>query len=241
MRRLACLFIIGCLASAQAADAPDPDKFTEALKQAIMEQDEKTLQSFADDEGLSEEGQERQKLSVKKMFPSADVFSVSLGPLPVDFPMSFIMNGYLFEPTHPPEGIITVSFRQESGLTSRQYVYAVVDGKYKIVATKRKSLNWKGPPDTNLGFILEGDGAEAAVTTVRINASGVDVERVIHGASINMWGQHFNGIEVESKDPNANLTLKVIRDGKEIYKSEILKGAGKIIYAGDKPQALKKE
>ncbi len=221
-----------------AADQPDPDVFTEALKKAITENDTETLLSFADSEGLSGEARQRQIESLKVTYPSTNVFAVSLGPLPVDFPPFFIMHGKRYEPTHPPEGVVTISFRQESGLTSKQLAYAIVEGKYKIVATKSTQLDWKGPPDSSLGYILEGTGAESAVVRIKFNASGVDMERTFHGAAINLWGQHLNEVEVTNEDPKASLTLKLLRDGKEIYKSETLTGAGKIHYAGDKPTAL---
>lgn len=239
MRLLLAGLFIALSAPNYAADQPDPDVFTETLKKAIIEQDTGTLLSFADDEGLTGEARQRQIESLKVTYPSTNVFSVSLGPLPVDFPPFFIMNGKRYEPTHPPVGIVTISFRQESGLTSKQLAYAVVDGKYKIVATKSIPLDWKGPPDASLGYIVEGPGAESAVVKVKFNASGVDMERTFHGASISLWGQHISEIEVTTDDPKASLLLKILRDGREIYKSETLTGAGKIVYAGDKPQALK--
>lgn len=239
-RLLAGFFLVLSLAVC-AAEQPDPDVFTETLKKAITEDDTETLLSFADSEGLSGEARQRQIESLKVTYPSTNVFAVSLGPLPVDFPPFFIMHGKRYEPTHPPAGIVTISFRQESGLTSKQLAYAIVDGKYKIVATKSTDLEWKGPKDSSLGYILEGTGAESAVVRIKFNASGVDMDRTFHGAAINLWGQHFTEVEVASEDPKASLTLKVLRDGKEIYKSETLTGAGKILYAGDKPQALKTE
>lgn len=239
--RFLTILILGLAPLLPAADQPDPDVFTETLKKAIIEQDTETLLSFADSEGLSGEARQRQIESLKVTYPSTNVFAVSLGPLPVDFPPFFIMNGKRYEPTHPPVGIVTISFRQESGLTSKQLAYAIVDGKYKIVATKGTQLDWKGPNDSSLGYILEGTGAEGAVVKIKFNASGVDLERTFHGAAINLWGQHFSEIEVTVDDPKASLALKVLRDGKEIYKSETLTGAGKILYAGDKPRALNTE
>ncbi len=240
MRRLLAVLVLPLLAI-HAEETPDPDVFTETLKKAIIEQDTETLLTFADSEGLTGEARKRQEESLKVTYPGTNVFSVSLGPLPVDFPPFFIMNGRRYEPTHPPAGIVTISFRQESGLTSKQLAYAIVDGRYKIVATKSTQLDWKGPPDASLGFIIEGPGSEGAVVKVKFNASGVDMERTFHGAAINLWGQHFGEVEVTNEDPKASLVLKVLRDGKEIYKSETLKGAGKILYTGDAPQALKSE
>lgn len=239
---LRLILLAGLLSGAvRAAEAPGPDAFTEAFKKAIVENDRKTLLSFADGEGPADAARESQVESWLAMFPSRDVFSVSLGPLPVDFPPFFIMHGRRFDPSHPPAGIVTLSFRQDGGLTSKQLAYTIVDGHYKIVATKVTDLGWKGPKDVNIAYVLEGQGAESAVVKVRFNASGVDLERSFLGPSITLWGQHVSGIEVTCDDPKTSVFLKVLRDGKEIYRSEILKGAGKILYAGDLPQAAKTE
>ena len=217
------------LTAAFAAEPPDADAFTTAFKKAIVERDEKAMLAFADSEAMGE--------SLKKLFENPDVFAVSLGPLPADFIPFFIKNGKRYEPSHPPQGMVTISVRQESGLTSNRLVYAIVDGAYKIVSTKVTDLDWKGPPDASLSFSVEGFGTEGASVKVKFNASGVDVEQTYLEPSGGLWAQYISEIEVTTENPQADMVLKVIREGKVIYTSEPLKGAGTIVYSGDKPQA----
>jgi hypothetical protein len=225
----ACLAGGLLIAGAVAAESPDPDAFTAAFKKAIVERDETAMAAFADSEATLQ--------PLKKLFDHPDVFSVTLGPLPPDFIPFFIRSGKRYEPSHPPAGLVTISTRQEGGLTSNRLVYAIVDGAYKIVSTKVTDLDWKGPPDANLSFSLEGYGTENAVVKVKFNASGVDVEQTCREAFEAFWAQYVSEIEVTTENPQADFVLKVIREGQVIYISEPLKGAGKILYSGDKPQA----
>lgn len=217
------------LGPAAAAEKPDADAFTDALKKAIVEKDEKALLSFGDSEGTGQ--------ALKKLFENPDVFSVSLGSLPPDFMPFFIKDGIRYEPSHPPEGMVTISVRQEGGLTSSRFVYAIVNGAYKIVSTKSTDLGWKGPPDANLGYSVEGAGTENVSVKIKFNASGVDVEQLYLEPSGGIWAQYISEIDVTTENPQADIVLKVIREGKVIYTSERLKGAGQIVYSGDKPQA----
>lgn len=215
------------------------DAFAAALKKAIKEKDEKTLLSYVSAEGLSEAGKARQAESFRSLLAGPDVYDVTLGPLPVDFPPFFIMNGKRYEPTDPPAGIVTVSLKQENGLTSTQLVYAIVGGKYRLVTTRVVPIDWKGPRDVRLGYVLRGQGAESAVTRVRFNASGVDLDRTYHGPATDFWGQRIDGIEVTVSDPRAAVQLTVMADGKEIFKSEPQEGPGTISYAPKNPEAPK--
>lgn len=235
--RIARAILAGFLLTAAGAQTPGPDEFPAALKKALETRDEKALLSFADGEGLSEADRRTHAESLRGLLEAGPVYSVTLGPLPDDYAPFFIVNGKRYEPTHPAAGVVTISFRREGGLTSTQLAYAVVDGGCRIVATKGTDLGWKGPPDANIGFYVDGYGADSVLVKARFNASGVDVERTFHDHSASLWGQHFESVEVSNDDPKAHLVLKIYRDGQEIYRSEPLKGAGKITYAGDKPRA----
>ena len=217
------------VAAALASDKPDPDVFTGAIKKAIVEKDEKALVGLADSEALAK--------ALKTLFENPDVFAVSLGALPADFLPFVIKDGKRYEPSHPPEGMVTISVRQDSGLTSNRYVYSLVGGAYKIVSTKITDLGWKGPPDTGLSYSVEGFGTEAVSVKIKFNASGVDVEQLYLEPSGGFWAQYISEIEVTTANPQADFVLKVIREGRVIYTSERLNGPGKILYTGDKPQA----
>jgi hypothetical protein len=65
----------------------------------------------------------------------------------------------------------------------------------------------------------------------------VDVEQIYLEPSGGIWAQYISEIEVTTENPQADIVLKAIREGKVIYTSERLKGPGKIVYSGDKPQA----
>jgi hypothetical protein len=222
-RHLLAASLLVFVASA-AAETPEAGAFTAALKKAIVDRDETALVALADTDAMAQ--------SLKALFANPNVFAVSLGPLPPDFIPFFIKDGKRYEPSHPPRGTVTVSFRQEGGLTSERFVYAVVDGAYKIISTKVTELNWKGPPDKELSFALEGFGTEGAVIKVKYNASGVDVEQTYHEPVGGFWCQHVSEIEVTTENPQASVVLKVIQQGKIIHTSEPLQGAGRIVYAG---------
>lgn len=225
--------LVLALSTAAAQEDPNAEAFTETFKKAIVERDEKTLLSFADSASMGD--------ALKKLFEEPNVFAVSLGPLPPDFTPFFIKDGKRYEPTHPPKGVVTISVRRDDGLTSNRLAYAIVDGSYKIVSTKVVDLDWKGPPDASLGFSVEGFGADRVVVKTKFNASGVDVEQTFAEPYGAFWGQSISEVEVEAESPQTDIVLKIIRDGKIIYKSEPLKGAGKITYSGDEPRAEKND
>jgi hypothetical protein len=228
MKRVLAVLVLA-ISAAFASEDPGEEAFTTAFKKAIVERDEKTLLSFADSPTMGE--------SLKKLFEDPDVYSVSLGPLPPDFSPFFIKDGKRYEPTYPPKGMVTISARRDGGLTSNRLVYAIVDGAYKIVSTKITDLKWEGPPDASLGYSVEGIGAQGVTVKAAFNASGVDVEQTYLDAYGAFWGQYISRVEVSTENPQAEIVLKVIRDGKVIFTSEPLKGEGKIIYSGEQPRA----
>lgn len=224
------LFLALALSSSRA-DGQDEDTFTASLKRALVSQDQKAFLSLVD----APPGRTELSESLKALFVNPDVFSVSLGPLPVDYQPFFIINGKRLEPSHAPKGVVTISFKKDAGLTSSQLPYTIVDGTYRIVTTKTTDLNWKGPPDANIGFFVVGDGAEDVEVKVRYNASGVDMEQVLHTSSASLFGQYFSGITVTTSDPAASLYLKVVSAQTEIYRSELLNGRGSLTYLREVP------
>src|SRR5262249_49325799 len=146
---------------------------------------------------ITDETKARSALSYARLFTNPDIFSVSLSPLPADFQPFMIANGKRYEPSNPPAGVVTISYRQKpNGLTSEQIPYAEVDGNYRLVSIKSSPLPWSGPPDVNIGFFVVGNGANRVETKARYNASGVDVSQFFTAPSASLAGQYFSEIVV---------------------------------------------
>lgn len=163
------------------------------------------------------------------------VSDMSLVPLPKDFDLVNIGRGRKFELTHPPTGLVKIDitgskYGSGSGKMSSSVPYANIDGKYFIVAMKSTDLGWKGPVDGTLGFFVSGDGAENVTIEYCWNASGVDQTKKSVIRSLNFIGQHINWLKVTSDSTATNVTLKIDKDGKEIYLSDPLKGIGMLEY-----------
>jgi hypothetical protein len=233
MKRLLCHLLI--LATAHAGDLATPDALGEALKAALATGDPEKVAALADTAGLTEADRDHHRKSIRELTALGSVFSLAPGDLPPDLPESFVVNGRRFAPSHPPVGVLTVTFRTADGLTSRKIPYTVVDGRHVLVTTRSWRLPWRGPPDRQLKYTLAGPGAEAAEVRVRYSASGLDQDRVFRGDSAGVWGQFFEEISATVRHPKAEVRLTVSEGGSVIFSSDIQRGPGKLVY--QKPAA----
>ncbi len=233
--RLLTLLLASLILPAITRADPAED-FAAAIRKAIIAHDEQALIAMSDHEGL-DEGETTQLItSIRALFAHPKVFSVALGPLPQDFTSFYILNGHKFEPTRPPEGIVTVTYQLEDGLTSTQRAYATRDGEYRMVGVKNTLLPWAGPDDITLTYSVSGPGAEEAVVNVLFNASGAFLKRTLHSPTANLRGQFFEKIEVQSDNPKSELTLEVFQGTEQVHKSDPFKGTGTLVYQRPAPE-----
>jgi hypothetical protein len=148
-----------------------------------------------------------------------------------------ILNGFMYEPTAPPIGNIIVCFKKKpdsknisTSSLQTQLSYTTVNGRYFLVGVKKIPLPWNGPHDKRIEFFAAGLNGKNGKIIYQYNASGIDVNTSTTAASLTTFGQYFSKISVFSDDAGNEITLTVTEDQKEIYKSERLKGIGKIEY-----------
>lgn len=224
----ACLFSALSLCAAQPASE---EEFKAAYRMAMSERSVEKLEALTYTVGMSEQDKVTAAKMVAYLPAGREIESVQLKALPADFPRENIARGKRIEMTAPPVGMVEVVFAKGGdGMDKTSTPYAIVDGKYYVVGAKTTNLNWSGPPDKTLSFIVTGSGVGDAHIKVRWNASGVDIEREFSQPSSSFLGQHIEQVTVTSSDPSTDLILLVREKGEEIYKSEPLKGAGTLEY-----------
>jgi hypothetical protein len=216
---------------AAAAEAADSAPFTSALRTAISEKDDQKLEALIRFDGASPEDK-RRMISMLRMtlMNGKDVDEISLEPLPSDFDSILIVRGQKIEPTATPKGMIKVTFKGTGqGPKESSTAYTVVDSKLFLVGMKSTDLDWKGPPDKNIGFSVVGTGSEEVQIQGVWNASGVQLKKSFKERSITFWGQYFEELNVTSGNDDCDVTISITEDGKEIY-SQPLKGKGSLQY-----------
>lgn len=214
-----------------AAQPASEEEFKAAYRTAMAERSVEKLEALTYTVGMSDQDKATATKMMAYLPAGREIESVHLKALPADLPREHIARGKKIEMTAPPVGIVEVVFAKGGeGMNTVSAPYAIVDGKYYVVGAKATDLNWSGPPDKTLNFMVIGSGMKDAQIKVRWNASGVDIEREFSQPSSSFLGQHIEQITVTSGDPSANLILSVREEGKEIYKSEPLKGAGTLEY-----------
>lgn len=182
--------------------------------------------------GMSD-SDKKQAASVQQMFFSdTEITGISLEPLPADFQSVYIMGGKKLEPTYLPIGQIKIEYKKTAnGPLGFSVPYAIVGGHYFLISSKSTDLGWKGPPDKTLFFNVMGQGQDKVQITAKWNASGVEQERIFKETSnMGFLGQYVEQIIVTSANDDTDVTLTISESGKEIYRSQPLKGKGTIEY-----------
>ncbi len=98
------------------------------------------------------------------------------------------------------------------------------------MALKSTDLNWKGPEDKNIGYMVMGAGADKLQGEGQWNASGVDMEKPISSPSLSLLGQYIQEVSVTSDSDDTDVTIKIMENGKPIFESARLKGKGTQAY-----------
>lgn len=214
----------------------DPPK-TEAelisqYRDAISTNDAAKLADLTYREGMSEQDlamSTRGHEMLLKM--SGEIDDVVLQPLPDDFQTVAIMRGKKIEMTAPPKGLVHLKFKDgPTGGNSTSTPYTIVDGLYYLIGPKTTDLDWQGPPDKNIGFMVIGQGQDNVDIVVEWNASGVLQSRKFTEPSSTFWGQHINSVTVVSDSDDTDVKITVLENGETIHESEALKGQGKLEY-----------
>ena len=215
-----------------ASEPKSPEDFIAAFRTVIKEKSTEKLAALTYLVGATDADKEQVKrVAQQVIFTDKEIDSISLQPLPEDYQSVYIMRGMKLEPTYPPSGIIQTKYSGTgNGLNSTSSPYAVIDGKYFLVTSKRTDLGWTGPEDKIITFMVMGRGQDKVQVKAKWNASGVDQERIFKSPSDNFLGQHFNQITVTSTDDDTDVTLTVLEAGKEIFVSQPLKGKGVLEY-----------
>lgn len=222
--------IFALIPAAIAADADISAQFTRNLRAAITEKDNQKLEALIYSEGASPADKQRTNDTFQKILQK-DIEEIRLEPLPNDYDVSiFIFRGQKIEPTAPPKGLVKMTFkRDEYGKGNLSSAYTVVNGKFFLVGMKSTDLGWKGQPDKNIGYSVDGQGASAIHIHGVWNASGVQMKRVFKGPNLTFWGQYFEELTVTSENDDCDVTVTITEDDKTIF-SERLKGKGVLQY-----------
>jgi hypothetical protein len=223
--------ILPLSSGATAAEAADSAPFTSALRTAIAEKDDKKLEALICFDGASQEDKQRMTSMLRMtLMNGKDVDEISLEPLPSDFDPVLILHGKKIEPTATPKGKVKVTFKGAGqGTNASSSAYTVVDGRFFLVGMKSTDLGWKGSPDKNISFSVDGQGSSGLQIHGVWNASGVQLQRTFKESNLTFWGQHFEELKVTSGNDDCDVTVTIREDGKEIH-TEPLKGKGVLHY-----------
>ncbi len=227
---LACAAILACLAS-HAAPIKSSQDFLDTIKAAMTAQDMKLLHSLIYDKGMPEADKTPPENDAPSGKNAVEIASITLDPLPKGYQTLAVVSGVRYEPTYPPAGLVAIRFaKNPGGPDSTSMPYAIVDGAYYLVATKKTDLNWKGPPDSTIGYFLIGQGTDKVAISGKYNVSGVDLGGDFSAASMSLTGQYISEMTVVSNSDDVHVTLVILQDGKRVFTSEPLIGRGTIEY-----------
>jgi hypothetical protein len=218
--------------SALCALAQDtPATFLQAVEEAMNERNAAKLDALLCTTGMSDEDKALVQKSQAHLLNNPGIDTIEMLPLPEDFRSVFIMRGKKMEPTAPPVGLVRIKYKQSgNGINTSTFPYAVVDGQFRLIGVKSTDLNWKGPEDKNIGYMVMGTGADKLQGTVKWNASGVDQEKPITSTSLSFMGQYIQEVSVTSDSDDTDVTITIMENGKPIFESAPLKGKGTQAY-----------
>lgn len=234
MKSLITLFITLCLAGPNllGAGQESVEALMQALRQGIDGKDAAAIRSLYYPEGMTGEDLAMVEVPFQSVFTAGQtVADIKAAPLPPNLPKLVVARGRKVEPNAEPQGVLAVTLNHVGmGSNALSLQYTEVDGKFYLVGMKVTDLNWQGPPDKSLSYMVTGPGQENIRVLVKWNASGVDLEEEMKSPSATILGQHIDAITVTSTDPQADLTLTLREKREVIHTSAPLKGSGQIEY-----------
>lgn len=226
--KIPAALILSLVISSLCAFAQDtPDTFVKAVEEALNEKSAAKFDALLYTIGMSDADMQMVKRSQQHLLNNPGVDTIELAPLPADFQSVFIMRGKRIEPTALPIGIVKIKLKQAgNGMGSISFPYATVDGRFYLIGAKSTDLNWKGPEDKSIGYMIMGKGQDAVKGTVKWNASGVDLEKAISSPSLSFSGQYIDEVTIMSDSDDTDVTITIMDGGKQIFQSAPLKGKG---------------
>lgn len=225
------IFVLGlgffCPAQAQITDKA---AFLAEIQSALRDKDLAKLESLRFTEGMSPNDLGNMKRGDGFLLQQNGIQSVSFEELPPSDRPFRVSGGKKYEPTAPKVGFVKVEF---SKVGDRQVIqrlpYAIVNGGYYLVQEKSSKIDWKGSPDIELSFKVEGTGMGYVTTRYKYNASGLDLEAK-EGKSFDLvQGQYFQEIVFTSGRDLVDATVIVMEGGKEVFRAPI-KDVGEVRY-----------
>jgi len=227
MKITAALFFSLLISSYCALAQDTSTAFLSAVEEAMNEKSAAKLDALLYTAGMSDADMQMVKSSQQHLLNNPGVDTIELAPLPADFQSVFIVRGKRFEPTALPLGIVKVKYKQAgNGMDRVSFPYATVDGRFCLIGVKSTDLNWKGPEDKTIGYIIMGAGQDAVKGKVKWNASGVDLEKTISDPSSSFLGQYIDEVTISSDNDDTDVTISILENGKQIFRSAPLKGKG---------------
>ncbi len=225
----AFLFFLGLIIPAPAQGPDTPEDFLSAIRTALAERSPAKLDALTYSVGMTEADKTLAVRMQQHLFNDKEIESLSLQPLPEDSQLFFVSRGRKIEPTNPPVGLVAITYKSlGNGTDATSLAYTNVDGRYFLVGTKTTLLDWKGPPDKTIGYMITGPGQDSLQAKVKWNASGVNLEHSFKDSSLSFQGQFIKEVTVTSAKDDAEITLTIVEDGKPI--SEPLTGKRTLEY-----------
>jgi len=213
--------------SSQAAETREELKAS--VIQILNEQDWGAYKALTYKKGMTDYDYEMMESLKPVIIDGRKVISGEFTDLPEDHKTSFVYDGRAFEPTISPLGLLKLE--QEGGGSTLRYAK---DGdQFVLVGTKSEELGWEGPADVQLGVVIIGHNTEGLKIEASWNASGREFSGEFDHTSNTFFGQYLETVKVISDNPDAAYQLQIMKDGKEIYKSDKKKGIGEIQYTRD--------
>ncbi len=218
------LAIIGSSLNIQAAETKEELKAS--VINILNEKDWDSYKALTYKKGMTDYDYKMMESMKSVIIDGRKVISGEFADLPKDHKTSFIYDGRSFEPTISPLGLLKLE--QEGGGTTLQY--AKNGESFVLMGTKSENLGWKGPNDVQLGIVILGYNTEGLKIEASWNASGRAFSEELDHTSTTFFGQYVESVKVSSDDPDAVYQLQIMKNGKEVYKSDKKQGVGQIEY-----------
>jgi len=212
-----------------ASAADSADAFKTELNRVLESKDWDGLLALCHTEGMTDYDWKMAEAIKTAIFDGRSTEGMQLIELPENFDPTFIHDGRFFEPTTVPIGLVEI--KSDGG--DMKIPYTILEGDYRLVATKSRSLNWEGPADHPLGISVMGQGFEKVDALATWNVSGMTIEKKLTHTSTNFNGQFIESVTIISENKDVSLQISVFENGEKIYVSDYLKGVGELSYQRD--------
>jgi hypothetical protein len=226
------LILIATLAShTLCAGVPSPQDLVGAIENAIANKDAKAIETLTYTEGMSEEDKARNFRHIPDQLFTTPTQKVEIGDLSADQVKPFrIHRGLKFIPTAQPVGSVLLHQKSDKFSSTARLSYAKVNDLYYLVGVKSEKLNWDGPPDKSIGWMIGGPSANTRDYRYTYYASGIMISDSSEYASSSFSGQYIAEVTFTSDSDDFEGEIIINEAGKEVARSEKFKGKGTFTY-----------